>query len=90
MNEHSLFDNTSIVHYNVYEGVYVMRTNIIINDELMQQAMEVSGIKTKKEIVEQAILEFVNRRTRKDLADLRGKITFATDYDYKALREDQR
>lgn len=64
-----------------------MRTNIVIDDEMMRQAMAVSGIKTKRGVVEQAIQEFVARRTRKDLLELRGRVQFADDYDYKALRE---
>ncbi|MCD8352001.1 MAG: type II toxin-antitoxin system VapB family antitoxin [Planctomycetaceae bacterium] len=64
-----------------------MRTNIVIDDEVMQTAMEVSGIRTKKGVVEQALREFVARRTRKDIRDLRGKIRFADGYDYKALRK---
>ena len=64
-----------------------MRTNININVELMQQAMTLSGITTKKEVVEQAITEFVERRTRKNLSDLRGKIQFSDDYDYKTARQ---
>lgn len=43
-----------------------MRTNIVIDDALLQKAMEVSGFKTKKEVVGAAISEFVARRTRKD------------------------
>lgn len=64
-----------------------MRTNIVIDDTLMQKAMEVSGLKTKRAVVEKAIKEFVERRTRKDLKELRSKIKFASDYDYRALRE---
>lgn len=64
-----------------------MRTNIVIDDNLMEKAMQVSGLKTKKEIVEQAISEFVERRTRKNLMDLKGKISFVDNYDYKSLRE---
>ncbi|MCD8138478.1 MAG: type II toxin-antitoxin system VapB family antitoxin [Planctomycetaceae bacterium] len=64
-----------------------MRTNIVIDDDMMQTAMEVSGIRTKKGVVEQAIREFVARRTRKDIRDLRGKIRFADGYDYKAGRK---
>lgn len=64
-----------------------MRTNIVIDDTLMQNAMEASGLKTKKEVVEKALIEFVERRTRKDLKELHGKIQFADDYDYKAIRE---
>ena len=63
-----------------------MRTNILIDDEIMRVAQELSGIKTKKEVVDQALREFVAKRTRKDLRDLRGKIQFADGYDYKSLR----
>ncbi|NLN87574.1 MAG: type II toxin-antitoxin system VapB family antitoxin [Syntrophomonadaceae bacterium] len=64
-----------------------MRTNIEIDDSLMQKAMDISGLKTKKEVVERAMIKFVANRSRKDLRDLRGKIQFADDYDYKAMRE---
>lgn len=66
-----------------------MRTNILIDDTLMDTAMRVSGLKTKKEIVDIAMREFVERRTRKDLSELKGKISFSEGYDYKALREDK-
>lgn len=64
-----------------------MRTNIVIDSNLMEQAMRVSGLSTKKEVVNRALLEFVQRHTRKDLAELQGKIRFAEEYDYKAKRE---
>ena len=64
-----------------------MRTNIEIDEDTMKQAFYVSDYKTKKEIVAQALKEFVRNRTRKDLTDLRGKIKFADGYDYKAARE---
>lgn len=67
----------------------VVRTNIVIDDALMHRAMEASGFKTKKEVVEKALMEFVERRSRKDLKELRGKIQFSDDYDYKAMREGQ-
>jgi Arc/MetJ family transcription regulator len=63
-----------------------MRTNIEINDEMMKQAFLVSDLKTKREVVEQALAEFIQNRTRKNLADLRGKIHFADSYDYKTAR----
>jgi len=64
-----------------------MRMNIIIDDALMDKALVVSGLKTKKEIVDQAIREFIERRARKDLSDLKGRIEFAEGYGYKAARE---
>jgi Arc/MetJ family transcription regulator len=63
-----------------------MRTNIDIKEELIQEAMELAEISTKKEIVELALTEFVQQRKRKNLADLRGKIFLADDYDYKKAR----
>ena len=67
-----------------------MRLNIDIDDALMKQAMEISGLKTKKDVVELAIMEFAERRARKDLMELRGKIEFAEGYDYLALRKGRR
>ncbi|MCL2081153.1 MAG: type II toxin-antitoxin system VapB family antitoxin [Oscillospiraceae bacterium] len=65
-----------------------MRTNIVIDDGIMQKAMYLSGLQTKKEVVERALSEFVANHSRKNLMDLKGKIKFADGYDYKAMRED--
>lgn len=65
-----------------------MRTSIILNDELMDRAMKISGIKTKTEIINTALMEYVERRERRDLSELRGTIKFADGYDHKTLRED--
>ena len=64
-----------------------MRINIEIDDETMKQAFSVPDFKTKRDIVAQALKEFVQNRTRMDLADLSGKISFRDDYDYKTKRE---
>lgn len=63
------------------------RTNIVIDDSLMEKAMALSGLSTKREVVEKALVEFVQRRVRRDLLELEGKIRFMDGYDYKALRE---
>jgi Arc/MetJ family transcription regulator len=64
-----------------------MRTNIEINDETMKEALLVSGFRTKREVVEQALKEFIHSRSRKNLADIRGTIRFSDGYDYKAARK---
>ncbi len=64
-----------------------MRTNIVIDNELVKEAMELTGIKTKKEIVNLALQELVVNCKQKDLRDLKGKIIFDENYDYKAARE---
>lgn len=63
------------------------RTNIVINDSLVEKAMALSGLTTKREVVDKALTEFVQRRIRKDLLELEGKIRFLDGYDYKSLRE---
>jgi hypothetical protein len=63
-----------------------MRSNIDIDDELMERALRLSGLTTKKEVVHRALAEFVHNLARKDLADLEGKIQLTPEYDYKQLR----
>ena len=64
-----------------------MRTNIDIDEDLIHQAMDLANLPTKRAAVTQALEEFVARRRRLDLRDLFGQVTFAPDYDYKALRQ---
>ena len=64
-----------------------MRTNIVLDDELVEEAFRHSDAKTKKELVDRALREFVEKRKRKDIRDLRGRGLIRPDYDYKALRE---
>jgi len=64
-----------------------MRTNIVIDNELVKEAMELTGIKTKRELVNLALQELVVNRKQKDLRDLKGIILFDESYDYKAARE---
>jgi Arc/MetJ family transcription regulator len=64
-----------------------MRTNIVLDDVLVAEALKLSNARTKKELVHEALEEFVENRKRLNLLDLAGKIEFAGDYDYKALRE---
>lgn len=65
----------------------MMRTNIYIDDELMEKAMRLSGLSTKKDVVNEALKEFVQNKSRKDLKELKGKIEFAEGYNYKFYRE---
>lgn len=63
-----------------------MRTNIVIDDSLIEEAMALSKLKTKKEVVHQALEEYVHALKKRDLRDLRGKVRLADGYDYKKLR----
>ena len=64
-----------------------MRTNIVLDDGLVKEALRLTRVKTKKELVNQALKEFVENRRRLNLMDLFGKIEFAKNYNHKALRE---
>lgn len=63
-----------------------MRTNIVLDELLINEAFSLSGIKTKRELVYQALKEFVEHRKRLDLRDLKGIGGLRSGYDYKALR----
>jgi Arc/MetJ family transcription regulator len=58
-----------------------MRTTLAIREELLEEVKALSGVRTKKEAVEKALEEFVNRRRAKKLIDLEGKIELSFDLD---------
>lgn len=64
-----------------------MRTNIVLDDEIIEKAFRYSNAKTKKELIHEALKEFIDAKQRLNLGDLRGKIEFRADYDYKRLRK---
>ena len=64
-----------------------MRTNIVIDEELLKEAFSVSDARTKKDLVHEALRLMVSFRKRKDLAELAGKISLTDDCDHKALRK---
>lgn len=63
-----------------------MRTNVVIDDRLIEEAMALSKLKTKRDVVHKALAEFVRALKKRDLRDLRGKVRLAEGYDYKKLR----
>jgi hypothetical protein len=63
-----------------------MATNLSIDPELNDRALEVSGERTKKAAVTKALQEFIARRRQKRLLDLMGKLEWDSSYDYKAER----
>ncbi len=64
-----------------------MATNLAIDDELLQEALRISGLKTKKDTVNYALKEFVNRRKQLEILSLFGKLEPDSDYNYKKDRE---
>ena len=67
-----------------------MRTNIVLDDHLVDEAFRCSdNIKTKRELIETALREYVKNKKRKDLRDLKGMVLFDREYDYKAMRTEE-
>lgn len=58
-----------------------MRTNIVIDDQLMAEALKISGYETKKEAVEQGLKLLVQRSKQQELRKLRGHIKWEGDLD---------
>ena len=63
-----------------------MATNLSIDPDLIELALEVGGERTKKAAVTKALQEFIARRRQKRLLDLFGKLEWDSSYDYKAER----
>jgi Arc/MetJ family transcription regulator len=63
-----------------------MATNLSIDPDLLDRALEVSGERTKKAAVTKALQEFIARRQQKRLLELIGKLEWDEGFDYKAER----
>jgi hypothetical protein len=63
-----------------------MATNLAIDPDLLDRALEVSGERTKKAAVTMALQEFIARRQQKRVLDLMGKLDWDKSYDHKAER----
>lgn len=68
-----------------------MRTSIVLDDELVEAAFQLTGARTKRELVDLALRELVRTRKKRDLTALAGRIRFYDGFDHKehrALRGD--
>ena len=63
-----------------------MRTNIELDAALVREAQALSRIRTKRELIHQALREFVEHRKRLDLRELEGLDLLDPAYDYKRHR----
>lgn len=63
-----------------------MRTNVVLDDELVAEAMRLTGIKTKRELIDTALRTLVRLERQKDILALKGKIHWEGDLD--AMRTD--
>lgn len=58
-----------------------MRTNIGLDDQLVKQAMQISKLRTEKDVVHEALKQYVTSLKRKKLLSLRGKGTWEGDLE---------
>ena len=63
-----------------------MPTNLALDDALIREAVKLGRFASKKDAVNTALAEYVNKHARAKLTELFGKIDYDPDYDYKALR----
>jgi Arc/MetJ family transcription regulator len=62
-----------------------MRTNVVIDDELMAEALESTGLKTKKAVIEEALRALVRLKRQEQVRSLRGRLQW--EGDLERLRE---
>ena len=63
-----------------------MRTNIVLYEKLVKEALELSTSTTKKDLIHEALQLYIQFKKRKDIRELKGKIRFADEYDHKRSR----
>ena len=63
-----------------------MRTNIVIDDKLMNDALQATGLKTKREAVELGLRTLLRLRKQEEIRRLRGQLRWEGDLD--AMRTD--
>lgn len=63
-----------------------MPTNLAIDDDLLEEALKLGGHRSKRETVNEALAEYVQRRKRRGFAKLFGTVDFRPEWDYKQAR----
>lgn len=58
-----------------------MRINIEINEEIMQNGLAISGLKTKKAVVNLALKEFLEKQAKLQILKLQGELVWEGDLD---------
>ena len=64
-----------------------MRTNVVISDELMASALQISGLKTKKDAIEEGLRLLVQVKRQKEIKRFRGKLKWSGNLDEMRLNK---
>ncbi len=70
-----------IIYYIHTHSVISMRTNIVIDDTLMDDALKLTGLKTKREAVELGLKTLIRLKKQEEIRRFRGKLHWEGDLD---------
>lgn len=62
-------------------GIHIVRTNIVIDDKLMRDALRATGMKTKREAVEEGLRTLLRLKRQEEIRKVRGKLVWRGDLD---------
>ncbi len=63
-----------------------MRTNIVLDDQIVEEAMRITQARSKKEVIDRALRELVARHRQRALRDLVGRDLIDPEYDVREVR----
>ena len=69
------------------EGANTMNLNQVKQNDLVNEALKIGGFKTKKETIDMALREFIQRRKQQEIINLFNTIEYDEDFDYKTQRQ---
>jgi Arc/MetJ family transcription regulator len=64
-----------------------MRTNVVLDSKLVEEAFRHAKVATKKELIDLALREFIENHKRRNVLQLRGKVKLDPNCDYKSSRD---
>ena len=73
---YGVFATAEIGCVQISRSIHIVRTNIVIDDELMEEAMKATGIRTKKEVVELGLRTLLQLRPQAAVRSLKGKVAW--------------
>jgi hypothetical protein len=84
---HPLQPAQGTVGFYEIRGGDSMTTNLALNDDLIREAQKLSGHRTKKAVITEALQEYVQRRKQMEIIHIFNQVEYDSDYDYKKQRQ---
>lgn len=69
----------------LFHWIHIMRTNIVIDDKLMEDSLQATGLKTKRDVVELGLRTLLRLRQQEEIRRFRGKLDWRGDLDAMRL-----